>query len=93
MQTSKDVLVNLDFIFDELNVFIPSNPSVRYNLIYLLLDVSKAYLLMVVNDAYNLVGSISEDDFSSLFSSFLSFLDSSAFFFSNSIFLFSYLSY
>ena len=81
MHTSKDVLVNLDFIFDELNVFIPSNPSVRYNLIYLLLDVSKAYLLMVVNDAYNFVGSISEDDFSSLFSSFLSFLDSSAFFF------------
>ena len=49
MQTSNVVLVNLDLMFDELNVFIPSKPSVRYNLINLLLDVSKAYLLIVVN--------------------------------------------
>ena len=71
MQTSKDVLVNFDFIFDELNVLIPSKPSVRYNLTNLLLDVSKAYLLIVVNDAFNFSWSISVF-FLSWVSSFLS---------------------
>ena len=54
MQTSKEVLVNFDLILDDENVFMPSKPSVKYNFINLLLDVSNAYLLIVVNDAFNL---------------------------------------
>ena len=64
---------------DELNVLIPSNPSVRYNFIYFSFEVSKAYLLIVVNnnDVDNVAGSTSDvgDDLSlsfveSLFSDF-----------------------
>ena len=56
-------MVNLDLILDELKVLIPSNPSVRYNFINFSFDVSKAYLLIVVNnkDVDNFAGSTSDD--------------------------------
>ena len=75
MHTSNEFFVKFDFILAELNVFIPSNPSVKYNFIYLLFEVSNAYLLIVVKVAFNFDGSIS-DPFFSVFSSFFSFFDS-----------------
>ena len=83
--------MNLDLIFDELNDLIPSNPSVKYNFIYFSFDVSKAYLLIVVNDndEDNLDGSISDELFSVSLVESLFFDSSSFFFFSTSYFFFS----
>ena len=80
MHTSNVFLVNFDLIFDELKLFIPSKPSVKYNFMNLLFEVSNAYLLIVVNVAFNLDASIS-DSFLSVVVSFFSFFDSSSFFF------------
>ena len=60
MYTSNEFLVNFDFIFEELKLFIPSNPSVKYNFINLSFEVSKAYLLIVVNDSFNFAESKSD---------------------------------